>query len=182
VPLPLLRQLRDPLGRGRAAQSRRTRKLTPRTATADKVVQSVCPYCAVGCGQRVYVKDERVVQIEGDPDSPVSRGRLCPKGAASEQYVNSPNREYRVKYRPPYAADWQELDLETATDMIAERVIAARADTWEELVDGDPKLKLNRTRGLAFLGGATLDTEENYLIKKLFTALGAIQVENQARI
>jgi formate dehydrogenase major subunit len=182
VPVPLLRQLRDPLGRGRAAQSRRSRELTPRTATADRVVQSVCPYCAVGCGQNVYVKDERVVQIEGDPDSPVSRGRLCPKGAASEQYVNSPNREYKVKYRRPFADDWEELDLETATDMIAERVIAARADTWEDLQDGDPDLKLNRTRGLAFLGGATLDTEENYLIKKLFTALGAIQVENQARI
>src|ERR671935_1809080 len=180
---PLLRQLTtDVLGLGRAAQSKRSRRLRPRTATADKVVQSVCPYCAVGCGQKVYVKDERVVQIEGDPDSPVSRGRLCPKGAASEQYVNSPNREYRVKYRRPGGTEWEELDLETATDMIAERVIAARAQSWEENVGGDPELALNRTRGIAFLGGATLDSEENYLIKKLFTALGAVQVENQARI
>src|SRR5947199_1994285 len=129
---PLLRQLRDPLGLGRAAQSRRSARLTPRTKTADKVVQSICPYCAVGCGQKVYVKDEKVIQIEGDPDSPVSRGRLCPKGAASEQYVNSPLREYKVKYRRPHATEWQELDLETATDMIAERVLKARSETWEE--------------------------------------------------
>jgi formate dehydrogenase major subunit len=139
------------------------------------VVRSVCPYCAVGCGQKVYAKDGKVVQVEGDPDSPISRGRLCPKGAASEQYVNSPLREHRVKYRPPHAREWQELDLETATEMIADRVIAARRETWEER-------PLNRTRGIAFLGGATLDTEENYLIKKLFTALGAVQIENQARI
>jgi len=139
------------------------------------MVRSVCPYCAVGCGQKVYVKNDRVVQIEGDPDSPISRGRLCPKGAATEQYVNSPRREYRVKYRRPHATEWEELDLDTATDMIAERVIETRAASWEA---GD----LDRTRGIAFLGGATLDTEENYLIKKLFTALGAIQIENQARI
>jgi formate dehydrogenase major subunit len=173
---PLLRQLRDPLGLGRAAQSKRSRTLTPRTATADKVVKSICPYCAVGCGQKVYVKDEKVVQIEGDPDSPISRGRLCPKGSASEQYVNGPLREYKVKYRPPYATAWQELDLDTATDMIADRVIATREETWEA------EDHLNRTRGFAFLGGATLDSEENYLIKKLFTALGAVQIENQARI
>src|SRR5436309_12043567 len=121
---PLLRQLTtDALGLGRGAMSRRSATLKPRTATADRVVQSVCPYCAVGCGQKVYVKDEHVVQIEGDPDSPVSRGRLCPKGAASEQYVNSPLREYKVKYRRPHGTEWEELDLETATDMIAERVI-----------------------------------------------------------
>ena len=177
---PLLRQFRDPLGLGRAAQSKRSSTLTPRTKTADKVVQSICPYCAVGCGQKVYVKDEKVIQIEGDPDSPISRGRLCPKGAASESYVNGPTRQMRVKYRRPRGTDWEYLDLDTATDMIADRVIAARKDTWEaEDEEGRP---LNRTRGLAFLGGATLDTEENYLIKKLFTAMGAIQVENQARI
>jgi formate dehydrogenase major subunit len=171
---PLLRQLRDPLALGRAARSKRSAALKPRTAEADRVVQSICPYCAVGCGQKVYVKDERVVQIEGDTDSPVSRGRLCPKGAATEQYVNSPLREYKVKYRRPHGTEWEELDLDTATDMIAERVLNARAETWEP--------DLRRTRGIAFLGGATLDSEENYLIKKLFTALGAIQIENQARI
>jgi formate dehydrogenase major subunit len=177
---PLLRQFRDPLGLGRAAQSKRSATLTPRTKTADKVVQSICPYCAVGCGQKVYVKDEKVIQIEGDPDSPISRGRLCPKGSASERYVNSPLREMRVKYRPPHGTEWEYLDLDTATEMIADRVIAARADTWE--YEDEHGQALNRTRGFAFLGGATLDTEENYLIKKLFTALGAIQIENQARI
>jgi formate dehydrogenase major subunit len=179
---PVLRQLRgmDPLGRGPAVRSARTDTLTPRTATADRVARSVCPYCAVGCGQKVYVKDEKVVQIEGDPDSPISRGRLCPKGSASEQLVNSPTREFKVKYRAPYASSWTELDLEQATDMIAERVVRTRGDWWESQNDkGQP---LNRTRGFAFLGGATLDSEENYLIKKLFTALGAIQIENQARI
>jgi formate dehydrogenase major subunit len=179
--LPLIEQLKgDPLGLGRAAQSRTSRRLEPRTKTADKVVQSICPYCAVGCGQKVYVKDGRVTQIEGDPDSPVSRGRLCPKGAASEALVNAPGRETKVRYRPPHSREWQELSLEQATDMIADRVIAARADTWEE-ADADG-LPLKRTLGIHFLGGATLDTEENYLIKKFFTAAGAVSIENQARI
>src|ERR687886_2190195 len=176
---PLLRQLAgDPLALGRAAQSATSKELVARTRTADKVVQSVCPYCAVGCGQKVYVKDDKVTQIEGDPDSPISRGRLCPKGAASEQYVNSPLREHKVKYRRPGGTAWEELDLETATDMIADRVIATRAAAWEESTDDGMPLK--RTRGFAFLGGATLDTEENYLIKKFFTAAGAISIENQA--
>jgi formate dehydrogenase major subunit len=179
--LPLLRQLQgDALGLGRAAQSERSKQLTPRTKTADKVVQSVCPYCAVGCGQKVYVKDEKVVQIEGDPDSPISRGRLCPKGAASEKLVNSPMRETRVKYRRPGASDWEYLSLEQATDMIAERLIATREETWEEETDNGQPLK--RTLGVHFLGGATLDSEENYLIKKFFTAMGAVSIENQARI
>jgi formate dehydrogenase major subunit len=179
---PLLKQLTsgDRRALGKAAKSRRTEELQARTATADRVVQSVCPYCAVGCAQRVYVKDERVIQIEGDPDSPISRGRLCPKGSASEQLVNSPQRLMKVKYRAPYATDWTELDLEQATDMVVERVIKTRNEWWE--AEDEHGWRLNRTRGLAFLGGATLDTEENYLIKKLFTALGAIQIENQARI
>jgi formate dehydrogenase major subunit len=177
----LLRQLtRDPLGLGPAARSKRSEQLRPRTATADRVVKSVCPFCAVGCGQNVYVKDEKVVQIEGDPDSPISRGRLCPKGAASENLVNSPLRETKVSYRRPHATEWEELDLETAMDMIAERVVRTRAERWEERDGkGNP---LNRTLGMAFLGGATLDTEENYLIKKFFTAAGAVSIENQARI
>jgi formate dehydrogenase major subunit len=183
ISLPLLEQLRGDLtARGAAARSRRSAALEPRTKSADRVARSICPYCAVGCGQRVYVKDERVIQIEGDPDSPISRGRLCPKGAASKQLVTGPQRETRVKYRRPHGTEWEELDLETATDMIADRVIAARAATWEDYLDGDPTLRLDRTRGIAVLGGATLDSEENYLIKKLFTALGAIQIENQARI
>jgi len=180
-PPGFLRQLAgDPLGLGRAARSRRSERLTPRTRTADRVVQSICPYCAVGCGQRVYVKDEKVVQIEGDPDSPISRGRLCPKGAASEGYVNSPLRETKVRYRRPHGTEWEQLDLETAMDMIADRMLRTRAETWEDQnEDGDP---LRRTLGLAVLGGATLDTEENYLLKKFFTALGAVSIENQARI
>jgi formate dehydrogenase major subunit len=179
---PVVRQLSGPdrLGRGAAAESAATRAHTARTVTADKVVQSVCPYCAVGCGQRVYVKDERVIQIEGDPDSPVSRGRLCPKGSASEQLVNSPGRQTAMLYRRPYATDWEPLDLETATDMIAERVLASRARTWQDRTDDGQIVR--RTLGIAGLGGATLDNEENYLIKKLFTAMGAIQIENQARI
>ena len=143
-------------------------------------MQSVCPYCAVGCGQKVYVKGEKVIQIEGDPDSPISRGRLCPKGSASEKLVNSPMRETRVKYRAPGAGDWAYISLEQATEMIAERVIRARNETWEaEDEQGEP---LKRTLGIHFLGGATLDSEENYLIKKFFTALGALSIENQARI
>jgi formate dehydrogenase major subunit len=178
---PFLRQLGgDPLGLGRAAQSRHSEQLEARTKTADRVVQSVCPFCAVGCGQKVYVKDEKVVQIEGDPDSPISRGRLCPKGAASEKLVNAPSRETKVKYRRPYGTEWEEMSLEDATAMIADRVLKARDETWEEEDDdGEP---LKRTLGLHFLGGATLDTEENYLIKKLFTAAGVVSVENQARI
>jgi formate dehydrogenase major subunit len=179
--IPLLRQARgDALAEGKAARSARSEQLAPRTASADRVVASVCPYCAVGCGQRVYVRDERVIHIEGDPDSPISRGRLCPKGSATHQLVTSPTREQTVKYRRPYGTEWEELPLDRAMDMIAERVLAARADTWEDSdADGN---SLKRTLGFASLGGATLDNEENYLIKKLFTALGAIQIENQARI
>lgn len=179
---PVYRQLTgsDPLGRGSAAQSARTAALTPRTATADTVVGSVCPYCAVGCGQKVYTKNGKVTQIEGDPDSPVSRGRLCPKGSASEQLVNAPGRLTKVLHRRPYAREWEEMDLETAMDRVAELTLQARASHWQDATeDGRP---LRRTTGIAFLGGATLDNEENYLIKKLFTAAGAIQIENQARI
>ncbi len=178
-----LRQLQgDLLGLGSAAQSQRSRRLTPRTEDADRVVQSVCPYCAVGCGQRVYVSNERVIQIEGDPDSPISRGRLCPKGAASRGYVNSPLRETKVKYRRPYATEWEELPLEEAMEMIADRTIETHKRTWIGADPQNPERKLNRTLGFAHLGGATLDNEENYLIKKCFCAMGAIQIENQARI
>ena len=179
--LPLLRQLRgDPTARGAAARSQRSAELRPRTADADEVVRSICPFCAVGCGQRVYVKDGEVTQIEGDPDSPISRGRLCPKGAASRQLVQSPSREYHVKYRPPNAGEWHELGLDQAMDMIADRVIATRLEGWE--LETDEGGKLNRTMSIGSLGGATLDNEENYLIKKLFASLGIVQVENQARI
>jgi formate dehydrogenase major subunit len=179
---PVVRQVRtgDLLGRGPAVTSERTRAITARTTTADRVVQSVCPYCAVGCGQRIFVKDEKIVQIEGDPDSPISRGRLCPKGAASEQLVNSPGRQTKVLYRAPHAREWQRLDRDAAIDMIADRFIESRRRGWQQRDDQGRLLR--RTMGIAALGGATLDNEENYLIKKLFTAAGAIQIENQARI
>jgi formate dehydrogenase major subunit len=178
---PALRQAAgDPLGLGKGVRSQKTRELRPRIGKADHVVHSICPYCAVGCGQLIYVKDGEVTQIEGDPKSPISRGRLCPKGAASKQLVTSDLRQYRVKYRRPYSLDWESLPLEDALDMIADRVIKARGETWED-TDAEGRT-LNRTLGIASLGGATIDNEENYLIKKLFTALGVVSVENQARI
>ena len=178
---PLVAQLKgDPLARGRAAQSQASRELRPRTSQATSVVGSICPYCAVGCGQKVYVKDGAVTQIEGDPDSPISRGRLCPKGAASKNLVTSKLRQYRVKYRPPHGADWQLLGLDEAMDMIADRVIETRRRTWQQTDSQDRTLR--RSLGVVNLGGATLDNEENYTIKKLMTALGFVQVENQARI
>ncbi|MCW2836385.1 MAG: fdhA 3 [Marmoricola sp.] len=177
----LLRQLRgrDPLGRGSAAMSARSAHLEPRTSTADNVVSSVCPFCAVGCAQKVFVKDGQVTQIEGDPASPISRGRLCPKGSASKQLVTSPSRVTKVRYRRPHGTEWEELDLATAMDMIADRVIETRKQFWEWEADGR---RTRRTLGISSLGGATLDNEENYLMKKLYTAMGAIQIENQARI
>jgi len=170
---------KDRLGLGAAAKSAKTQQITPRTKTADKVVKSVCPYCAVGCGQNVYVSKDKVVQIEGDPDSPVSRGRLCPKGSASLQLTTGDARQYEVLYRRPHGTEWERLDLDTAMDMIADRVIKARNNGWQWEHHGH---RTRRTMGFASLGGATLDNEENYLLKKLFTALGAIQIENQARI
>lgn len=179
---PVYRQVSgaDPLGRGAAARSPASQTVRPRTAFAERVVRSICPYCAVGCGQRVYVADGAVTQIEGDPDSPISRGRLCPKGSASLQLVTNPARATKVAYRRPYGTSWESLDLDTAVDMIADRVLAARAAGWEWT---DPEgRRTRRTMAVASLGGATLDNEENYLMKKLYTALGAIQIENQARI
>lgn len=178
---PLLRQAEaDHLGLAAAVQSRATADMMPRTATADRVVKSICPYCAVGCGQEAFVKDEKIVQVEGDPDSPISRGRLCPKGSATRSLAQSPLREYKVKYRRPYASAWEDLALDDAIEMIADRVIATRDQTWQ--ATDEQGRTLNRTLGIASLGGATLDNEENYLMKKLYTALGVVQVENQARI
>jgi formate dehydrogenase major subunit len=173
---PVVRQLRegDPLALGKAAQSRRSQALRPRIESADSVAHSICPYCAVGCAQLVYVKDGAVQQIEGDPASPISRGRLCPKGAASKSLHTSPLRQTKVKYRRPYGTEWEELPLDEAMGMIVDRIIKARDEDWDA--------ENRRTMSLAHLGGATLDNEENYLIKKLLTALGVVQVENQARI
>jgi formate dehydrogenase major subunit len=173
---PVVRQFRDGdmLGTGKSAQSHQSQALRPRIESADKVSHSICPFCAVGCAQLVYVKDGEVMQVEGDPASPISRGRLCPKGAATKGLHTSPLRETKVKYRRPYGTEWEELPLDTAMDMIVDRIIAAREVDWDA--------ENRRTMALANLGGATLDNEENYLIKKLCTALGVVQVENQARI
>ncbi len=178
---PVLRQAAGPdrTGRGAAARAEGREMPRARTATADAVVKSVCPYCAVGCGQDVYVQDGRVVQIEGDPGSPVSRGRLCPKGAASLQLTTGPARRSAVLYRAPHATSWRTLDLDTAMAMVADRVVRTRRETWSWQEEGR---RVRRTMGIASLGGATLDNEENYLMKKLYTALGAVQIENQARI
>jgi formate dehydrogenase major subunit len=173
---PLLKQLQrgDFAALGSTAKSFRTATLAPRIRSADRVVKSICPYCAVGCGQDVYVKDGRILDIEGDSDSPISRGCLCPKGAATFQLVTGSHRVQQVLYRAPGGREWRNIPLDQAMDMVAERVRSVRESTW------DPDL--HRTMGIAHLGGATLDNEENYLIKKLFTALGIVQIENQARI
>ena len=179
---PVLRQLTtgDSRGLGAAVQSSQQTALQPRTVGADSVIRSICPFCAVGCGQRVFVRDGTITQIEGDPDSPISRGRLCPKGAACRELVTSPARLTTVRYRRAHGADWEDLDLDTAMSMIADRVVASRRRGWQdEDAEGRP---LKRTMSFGSLGGATLDNEENYLMKKLFTALGAVQIENQARI
>ena len=180
-PWPLLRQLadRDAEGLGSSAWSERSEGLRPRIDGAQ-VHKSICPYCAVGCGQNVYVKDGRILDIEGDEDSPVSRGRLCPKGAATFQLVTGSHRVHHVLYRRPGGTRWERIPLEQAMRMVAERVRNTRDATWE---DKDEKGHgVQRTLGIAHLGGATLDNEENYLLKKLYTALGIVQVENQARI
>ena len=177
---PLLDQLASlRSGDGRESMSRRTETLRPRQEGAS-VARSVCPYCGVGCGQLVFHRGNRVVSIEGDPASPISAGHLCPKGAASHELVTHANRLTTVKYRAPYATRWQELPLEKAMEMIADRVWASREKGFVEKADGKP---LMQVKTIAHLGGATLDNEENYLIKKLFAAgLGMVAISNQARI
>ena len=160
--------------------TRRSLTLLPRTVHADRVVRSICPYCGVGCGQLVYVQNEQITNIEGDPDSPISEGCLCPKGSATYQLVSGSHRVHHVLYRRPYSTHWETLPLEQAMDMVAERVRDTRDATWRERDEQGRVVR--RTLGIAHLGGATLDNEENYLLKKLYTALGVIQVENQARI
>jgi len=177
---PVYRQLRDGTpGTGRDAMSRRTRTLAPKNEGAD-VARSICPYCGVGCGQLVFHQAGRIINIEGDPESPISEGHLCPKGAASYQLLHHPGRLTRVKYRAPRARKWTDISLERAMDMVADRVWAARERTFVEEQDGQV---LMQCQGIAHLGGATLDNEENYLYKKLWTGgLGITRVSNQARI
>lgn len=166
-------------GTGREAMSEHTRSLRMKNEGAQ-VSRSICPYCGVGCGQLVFHKDGKLISIEGDPQSPISRGRLCPKGAASFELITHANRAKKVLYRRPGSRNWESLPLEKAMDMVAERLWETRERTFVEQKDGQ---KVMNTTAIAHLGGATLDNEENYLIKKLFTAgLGMVCVSNQARI
>jgi formate dehydrogenase major subunit len=166
-------------GMGPSAASKKTKRAGARIAGL-KATESICPYCAVGCGQVVYTRDGELVDIEGNPRSPISQGTLCPKGSATRQLVQQPGRLTKVKYRRPHGTEWEEIPLQQAMDMITERVIAAREAGWQDV--DDEGHRVDRTLGFAHLGGATLDNEENYLIKKAFTAMGAVQIENQARI
>jgi formate dehydrogenase major subunit len=176
--LPLVGRAAD-WGMGSHAVSRKTRQAGARIAGLE-ATESVCPYCAVGCGQVVYTRGGTLVDIEGNPRSPINQGTLCPKGSASRQLIQQPGRLTKVRYRRPGGTEWEEIDLERAMDMIADRLVEARERGWR---DRDEQGRLVRhTLGFAHLGGATLDNEENYLIKKLFTAMGAVQIENQARI
>jgi len=177
---PLLQQIRTGSdGTGREAMSEATRNLQPKTAGAQ-VARSICPYCGVGCGQLVYHKNGKLISIEGDPQSPISRGHLCPKGADTFELHTHSGRLKTVKYRAPYSREWKDIDLEAAMDMVADRLWESRERTFQEKKDGDVVMQ---TTAIAHLGGATLDNEENYLIKKLFTAgLGMVCISNQARI
>lgn len=177
---PLVRQIIEGAdGTGPESMSGRTRSLKMKTAGA-RVARSICPYCGVGCGQLAFHKDGKLIAIEGDPESPISRGRLCPKGADSFQLITHPNRATKVLYRRPRSTKWETIPLDKALHMVADRVWETRERTFVEQRDGE---KVMNTTAIAHLGGATLDNEENYLIKKLFTAgLGMVCVSNQARI
>jgi formate dehydrogenase major subunit len=181
---PVLKQIRNAAnGTGPEAMTERTRALRPRNEHSD-IARSVCPYCGVGCGQLIFHRNGSIVSVEGDPQSPISEGRLCPKGAATYELLTHAARATRVKYRPPRSTSWTELDLETAMDMVAERVWTSRERHFEErCLTEHGSMPLMQCRSIAHLGGATLDNEENYLIKKLFTGgLGMVAISNQARI
>jgi formate dehydrogenase major subunit len=177
---PLIEQIRTGAdGTGPEAMSQRTRELQPKNHGAE-VARSICPYCGVGCGQLVYHKQGKLISIEGDPESPISRGHLCPKGADTFELHTHSGRLKKVKYRAPYSCQWEDIELETAMDMVADRIWETRDRSFQEKREGE---SLMQTTAIAHLGGATLDNEENYLIKKLFTAgLGMVCVSNQARI
>lgn len=177
---PLVQQIRNGGdGTGPEAWSEHTRNLVPKTQDAQ-VTRSICPYCGVGCGQLIFHQHGKLISIEGDPDSPISRGHLCPKGANTFELHTHPGRLTKVRYRAPYSSKWQELDLEQAMDMVADRVWESRERTFIENKDGEV---VAHTKAICHLGGATLDNEENYLIKKLFSGgLGMVGISNQARI
>jgi formate dehydrogenase major subunit len=177
---PLMRQIREGRdGTGLESMSDKTRAMHARIDDA-KVARSICPYCGVGCGQLIYHRDEKLVSIEGDPESPISQGNLCPKGAASYQLLTHNRRETKMKYRAPRAKEWSEISLNQAMDIVADRVWESRKRTFVHKQNGNT---INHTTAVCHLGGATLDNEENYLIKKLFTGgLGMVCISNQARI
>jgi formate dehydrogenase major subunit len=177
---PLIQQIKTGAdGTGRESMTVRTRELRPKTDGAE-VARSICPYCGVGCGQLVYHKEGKLISIEGDPQSPISRGHLCPKGADTYELHTHPARLQKVKYRAPYERNWRDIDLTEAMEMVADRVWSTREQSFQEARDGE---SLMQTTAMAHLGGATLDIEENYMIKKLFTAgLGMVCLSNQARI
>lgn len=177
----LPRQLAGQDVMGPAAVSETSRTLRPRLEQADRIGTNICPFCAVGCAQLVYAKNGKPLHIEGDPRSPVNQGTLCPKGAGTLGMLLSPQRINTVMYRAPYSDHWETKPLEWAMDRIAERVKQTRDETFvERLPDGT---LVNQTLGIGSLGGATLDNEENYLMKKLFSGgLGMVNIENQARI
>jgi formate dehydrogenase major subunit len=153
-----------------------------------KEVPSICPYCAVGCATLISVKGGQIINIEGNPDSPINRGTLCPKGAASFQLAVNPLRSTKALHRKPGGAGWEQIDLNTAMDMIAERVKKTRDATFVETTtvkgaDGnDVQKQVNHTLGIFSLGGATMDNEWNYIQAKLMRGLGVVAIENQARI
>jgi formate dehydrogenase major subunit len=177
---PVVRQICERKdGTGLEAMSEKTRAMHARIDDAE-VARSICPYCGVGCGQLIFHKDGKLVSIEGDPESPISQGNLCPKGAASYQLLTHSRRETKMKYRAPRSKEWTEISLERAMDMVADRVWESRKRTFVRQENGST---INHTTAICHLGGATLDNEENYLIKKLFTGgLGMVCVSNQARI
>ncbi len=171
----------------KSSKDRTAQPFSPQTAAKASrlrgaaVTESVCPYCAVGCGQLIYTKGGRLIDIEGDPRSPINEGTLCPKGANAFQLAVNSHRITQVLYRAPFATEWETKPLDWALDRIAEKVKAAREAGFK--VSDDKGSRLNAVHNIGSLGGATLDVEENYLMKKLFTAgLGVVSVENQARI
>jgi formate dehydrogenase major subunit len=179
------RQLAGQDSLSQAAESERSRTWRPRLEEADRVGTSICPYCAVGCAQLVYAKGNQVIHVEGDPRSPINQGTLCPKGAATIGWMLNPNRLTKVKYRAPYSDHWEERPLDWAMERIAQLVKRTRDETFVRQLPGQNSngITVNHTLAIAELGGATLDNEENYLIKKLLGGgLGMVWIENQARV
>ncbi len=174
------RQLKGEDPESAAAESEYSRTWRPRLEEADRIGTSICPYCAVGCGQLIYARGNQIIHVEGDPRNPINQGTLCPKGSATYGWLVNPNRLTKVLYRAPYSDHWEEKPLDWSMERIAQLVKQTRDETFVEKL-GD--ITVNHTLGVASLGGATLDNEENYLMKKLQSGgLGMVWIENQARV